>query len=184
MALLRAPSGTAAPQVAGGSTIGTVLTCSQGAWAPDVLASFYYRAPRSFAYQWTRNGADIAGATEASYTAPVKGDYRCRVTATNDAGSTSQTSDPHTVLGPPGTKLTHAKMNLTRHKARFKFEARGEASGFQCKLKHSHEPAPLESCSSPKTYKHLEPGRYLFEVRAYGPHGSDPTPVEKRFTIQ
>jgi hypothetical protein len=184
VALLRAPSGAGAPQIAGDATPGSVLTCSQGTWAPDVLASFLYRAPRSLAYQWTRNGAEIAGATDATYTAFVQGDYRCRQTATNDAGSTSQTSDPHTVSGPPDTKLTQAKMNSLDHKARFKFKAMGEATGFQCKLKRSDEPALVKGCSSPMTYKHLQPGRYLFEVRASGPGGTDPTPVEKRLTIQ
>ena len=34
------------------------------------------------------------------------------------------------------------------------------------------------------TYKGLPPGRYLFQVRAYGPAGPDPTPSEKRITIR
>jgi len=183
VALLRAPSGTGPTQIAGGSTEGSVLTCSSGAWAPDVLDSFFYRAPRSLAYQWSRNGADIAGATDTSYTAFVPGDYRCRVTATNDAGSTSQTSDSRTVSGPPDTMVTQAKMNPLHHRARFRFKAMGEASGFQCKLKRPDDPTPVKGCRSPTTYRHLRPGRYLFEVRAYGPSGSDPTPAEKRLTI-
>jgi DNA-binding beta-propeller fold protein YncE len=184
VAMLRAPSGAGAPQVAGGSTPGSVLTCSQGAWAPDVLASFYYRAPRGVAYQWTRDGVEIAGATDTSYTAFVSGDYRCRETATNDAGSTSQTSNPHIVSGPPDTKLTEAKMNPSRHKARFTFNAMGEASGFQCKLERPHKPALVRGCDSPTTYKHLQPGRYVFAVSAFGPAGPDPTPAEKRLTIR
>jgi hypothetical protein len=184
VAMLRVPSGVGAPQITGGSTAGSVLSCSQGAWAPDVLGAFYYRVPQSFAYRWSRNGAEIGGATGASYTTQVKGTYRCQVTATNDAGSTSQSSDPHTVTGPPNTKLTKAKMNLPHHEARFKFEARGEASGFRCKLKGPDEPAPLKGCESPKIYKHLQPGHYLFEVRAYGPSGSDPTAAQKRLTIR
>jgi hypothetical protein len=75
-------------------------------------------------------------------------------------------------------------MNPSHHKARFKFKAMGEATGFQCKLKRPDEPALVESCRSPMTYKHLQPGRYLFEVRASGPGGADPTPAEKRLTIQ
>jgi hypothetical protein len=182
-ALLRAPSGTGAPQIAGGSGPGSVLTCSQGAWAPDVLGSFFYRAPQSIAHQWTRDGAKIAGATDTSYTAYVPGQYRCRETATNEAGSTSQTSAPLTVWGPPDTKLTRAKMNPSHHKAKFKFEAMGEVSAFFCKLERPHNAAPLTGCHSPQTYKHLQPGRYLFKVLAVGPGGPDPTPVEKRLTI-
>ncbi len=56
VALLRAPSATGAPQITGGSSPNAVLSCSQGEWAPDALGSFFYRAPQSFVYQWTRNG--------------------------------------------------------------------------------------------------------------------------------
>ncbi len=183
-AMLRAPSGTGPPQIAGGSSPASVLTCSPGAWAPDVLASFFYRAPQSIAYRWTRNGAEIAGATDTSYTAYVPGEYRCRETATNAAGSTPQTSAPLTVWGPPNTKLIKAKMNSSHDSAKFKFRARGKAWGFHCELKRPHKAAPLTACHSPRTYRHLRPGRYLFQVRAFGPGGSDPSPVRKRLTIR
>ena len=93
VALLRAPSGAGAPKIRRAARArGSVLTCSQGAWAPDLLGSFLYRAPQSFAYQWQMNGSDIAGATGSSYTPSTDGSYSCRVTAANQAGSTSQTS--------------------------------------------------------------------------------------------
>jgi hypothetical protein len=103
-ALLRAPGGAGEPAVAGGSVAGSVLSCSQGSWAPDLLASLLYRAPQSFAYSWSRNGEGIAGASASSYTAFAAGDYRCAVTATNQAGSATQTSAAHTVsaAAPPG----------------------------------------------------------------------------------
>jgi len=184
VAILSVPSGTGALQITGESTPGSVLSCSQATWAPDVLRSFLYRAPQSIAYQWTRDGAEIAGATDTSYTAYVPGDYRCRVTATNAAGPTSQTSDPHTIPGPPGTRLTQAKLNLRHHKVRFEFKAVGEAWGFRCKLKRPHRPATVKGCRSPKIYNHLTPGRYLFVVRAFGPSGPDPTPAKKRLRIR
>jgi hypothetical protein len=184
VALLRAPGAAAAPQISGGWMADAALTCSQGEWAPDVLASFFYRAPRSFSYQWTRDGADISGATQASYTASVGGDYRCRVTATNDAGSTAQTSDPHHVFAPPDTKLTKAKMDPGDRKAAFRFIASGDAWSFGCRLKRPDKPTPVKDCRSPMTYKDLPPGRYLFKVRAFGPAGPDPSPAKKRFTIR
>jgi hypothetical protein len=101
VALLRSPAGAGAPQVSGGSAVGSVLSCSQGSWASDLGGGFLYRAPRSFAYQWSLNGADIPGATASSYTASTGGSYTCRVTATNQAGSTAQTSTAHTVTGGP-----------------------------------------------------------------------------------
>jgi hypothetical protein len=93
LALHQAPSGAGAPQIRRAARArGSVLTCSQGAWAPDLLGSFLYRAPQSFAYQWQMNGSDIAGATGSSYRPSTAGSYSCRVTAANQAGSTSQTS--------------------------------------------------------------------------------------------
>jgi DNA-binding beta-propeller fold protein YncE len=181
VALLRAPSGAPAPQIAGGSTPGSVLSCSQPAWASDMLGSFLYLAPDAVTYGWTRNGAEIAGATDTSYTAFGTGNYRCRVTATNQAGPTSLTSAPHRIPKAPETKLVKSKMSTD--KARFTFKARGDASGFRCKLKRAHKRTRAKNCRSPKTYKHLLPGRYLFKVRAFGPGGADPTPVEKRLTI-
>lgn len=77
--------------------LGQRLSCSRGSWAPDLLGSFLYRAPQSFAYQWRLNGADIGGANAPQYTATTPGSYACRVTATNRAGSASQTSAAFTV---------------------------------------------------------------------------------------
>ena len=76
---------------------GQRLTCSRGSWAPDLSSAFLYRAPQSFAYQWRLNGADIGGANAAQYTATAPGSYTCRVTATNQSGSASQTSAAFTV---------------------------------------------------------------------------------------
>ena len=115
LALLRAPLGTGVPAISwslvlpndpfgglglGGSHSGPLdqrLSCSRGMWAPDLPGSFLYRAPQSFAYQWSLNGTDIGGATAAAYTPNSPGSYTCRVTATNRAGSATQTSAAVTV---------------------------------------------------------------------------------------
>jgi hypothetical protein len=64
--------------------VGTVLTCTTGNWVGT---------PTSYAYQWTRDGAAIAGATASTHTlvsADVGGhDLACIVTATNATGSTA-----------------------------------------------------------------------------------------------
>ena len=80
--------------------------------------------------------------------------------------------------------ITAAKINSTHHTATFTFKAIGAASGFQCALikrkKTGAFPMPtFSSCSSPKTYRHLKPGKYKFEARS----GSTGTPVTKKFTI-
>jgi hypothetical protein len=98
--LLRAPSGAGAPSISGGSTPGSLLTCSQGTWT-DPLSAFVFQSPAAFAYQWSMNGADVAGANTSSYTAGSDGSYSCRVTASNQAGSATQTSGPFAVTTPP-----------------------------------------------------------------------------------
>jgi hypothetical protein len=91
-ALLKAPSGAGAPTI---TVKAKALDCSEGTWAPDLLESFLYRRPRSFAYQWSRNGIAMAGALGGSVPAGSVGNYACRVTAQNQAGSASQTSVPY-----------------------------------------------------------------------------------------
>ncbi len=68
------------------------LSCSQGSWAGDMLESFLYRAPQRISLQWLRNERPIPGATASSLVATEVGDYTCRETASNGAGSTAQTS--------------------------------------------------------------------------------------------
>jgi DNA-binding beta-propeller fold protein YncE len=116
--LLVSPAAVAPPAVAGGTAVAAALSCSQGTWAPDVLPAFYYRAPQRFAYQWSRDGVAIPDATQPTLTAGTPGDYRCRVTATNHAGSTAQTSDAHRVLPnppppPPGPAAFGAATRVT-----------------------------------------------------------------------
>jgi hypothetical protein len=101
--LLKAPSGEGAPVITGGSSAGSVLTCSRGEWAPDQLASWLYRAPHDFTYSWSRNGTAIPEANGATYTASEGGNYSCTVTASNPAGSSQpQTSAARTVSASSG----------------------------------------------------------------------------------
>ena len=113
-ALLRSPAGSGAPAISGAGTVGQSLHCSQGQWASDLLGAFLYRAPGSFAYQWQNDGAEIAGATGSSYTPAAAGTYACRVTATNRAGSTSQTSAGVSVGQAPKCKKLRKKLKRQR----------------------------------------------------------------------
>lgn len=107
-AILKAPGPAGNPAVSGGATTGSMLNCSTGSWAPDLLGAFLYRAPHTFSYEWTRNGSPIPGASGNSVSASAAGSYRCSVTASNAAGSAGpQTSEPRTVSSPPpGTPTT------------------------------------------------------------------------------
>jgi len=101
-----APKASANPAVsnltsAGDATpaVGDELSCSEGTWSGSP----------SFAYQWLRNGAEIGGATSATYTVVAEDEgkaLQCRVTATNGGGSTQAVSDrvvaePQPATAPP-----------------------------------------------------------------------------------
>ena len=92
--MLKAPVNTVRPAISGGAKTGKEMTCQNGTWAPDLLGAFLYRAPASFgAYQWQKDGTDISGADQSTFTPTQSGDYTCTLKATNQAGSTSsQTS--------------------------------------------------------------------------------------------
>ena len=97
-ALLHAPQANGqAPAISGGASLGDALSCSPGGWKPDLGAASLFRSPRTFAYQWQLDGGNIPGATTSSFTFTESGDYTCRVTAANEAGSSSQTSAAFTV---------------------------------------------------------------------------------------
>jgi len=95
--ILKSPSGAGAPVVARDKKNRAALSCSTGAWAADYAGSFVYQAPRTYAYQWLRNGTLVAGATAATLTAKSAGSYACTVTAANQIGTAAQTSAASTV---------------------------------------------------------------------------------------
>jgi len=121
--ILKSPTGTGAPVVTRSAKARSQLTCSTGGWAADYPGGFVYQAPRTFAYQWTRNGSAIAGATGSTFSAKSAGSYGCGVTATNQTGSAAQTSAP--------VKVKAAKLKLsTKKKAG---AAPGQAVSFRVK---------------------------------------------------
>lgn len=84
-------------------------------------------------------------------------------------------------LNPPNTKLLKAKIG--RHMARFVLEARGSATRFRCAIAQLHRKLAYKGCTSPVTYRHLSPGRYVFKAKAAGPGGADPKPITRRFRL-
>jgi len=93
IAILRSPHLLAGPVVGGVGSGKAPLTCSPGVWSGDLPAAQLYRAVRSVAYQWQKDGADIPGATAETLRPSRPGSYSCRVTASNHAGSTASTSN-------------------------------------------------------------------------------------------
>jgi hypothetical protein len=116
-ALLRAPAPAGPPTITGASTPGSALNCSTGAWAPDQPGAHFYRAPQSFAYQWTLNGAPIGGATASTLVASSLGSYSCAVTASNFLGGTTQTSVPFSVTttGQRAAAFASCKKRAKKH---------------------------------------------------------------------
>ena len=81
-----APENDTRPAIGGTTVVGQTLTVSQGSWT----------GATSYAYQWTRDGADIAGATSATYTtvlADVGKRIEVRVVATGPGGTTTSTAN-------------------------------------------------------------------------------------------
>lgn len=83
-----APVNLTAPVVSGGTSLGSVLTTTNGTWSGTL--------PFTYTYQWQRNGLPISGATSSTYTIVVADSaaaITCVVTATNLKGSASATSN-------------------------------------------------------------------------------------------
>jgi hypothetical protein len=86
---------------------------------------------------------------------------------------------PVTIPPPPGTYLQ--KATIHGRTASFRFGSlTSPPSGFECKL----DAKRWSTCRSPRTYKHLKPGRHAFRVRAFGAGGTDATPVVRKFKIR
>jgi sugar lactone lactonase YvrE len=92
LALAEAPVGAGPPLISGPGTVGAPLSCSSAAWAPDPPGGTLFERPISVAVAWQLNGTDVPGASGSSFTPTQPGSYTCSNTATNQAGSGSQTS--------------------------------------------------------------------------------------------
>jgi trimeric autotransporter adhesin len=91
-----APQNTTAPSIAGTPVAGHTLTCHKGSWTGG-----YYL---TYAYKWLRNNVAITGATSSTYvvkSGDIGKHLRCRVTASNVAGSTMATSAAVLIKTPP-----------------------------------------------------------------------------------
>ena len=124
---------------------------------------------------WADNGTGTVGHANLDGSA-VKPSYiteaRAPIGIAIDAGADTT---------PPQTRIT----NRPRHKAkvdhvRFKFRSSEKRSTFRCRL----DKKKWRSCTSPKKYKHLDPGRHVFKVRATDTAGNvDPTPARAKFKV-
>ena len=102
---------TSLPTISGLAEVGQTLTASPGSWSP---------APTGFAYQWRRDGVDIAGANSATYTVEADDEGQAvTVSATAlKAGYVSTTTNGASFVTPSAAvrfaSLTPARMADTR----------------------------------------------------------------------
>jgi hypothetical protein len=185
------PVSSSPPSISGAAIVGVRLRGSHGSWS---------NGPTSFAYRWQRCDrlgkacTAIAGATRATYTlgsADAGSTVRVLVSASNARAEGAPTPSRVTaVIEPPApnTLLSAETIDPAGARATFRFRASGDATGFQCALARltagaGAQTAPYARCSSPATFTRLQPDSYMFEVRAIGPGGGDPTPAGYRFAI-
>lgn len=116
------------------------------------------------------------------------GTGQCTTTMTSSTTVTAAFS----MVPPPDTEITDVTVKKSKRKKRGKatFEWRaiteppGSAATFECRLARKTAVPAFGACSSPKTYRKLRPGRYVFSVRAEGDGGPDPTPDQRSFRIK
>jgi hypothetical protein len=92
------------------------------------------------------------------------------------------------VIHRPWTKLKSVSLRRADGRATFRF-ASEPGAGFECRLRrirgaHSPAPAHFRRCASPRTYRHLTPGRYRFQVRAVNAAGPDRSPAGRGFIFR
>jgi hypothetical protein len=186
VSILKDPEPVSPPSVSGTAAVGSTLTCSPATWAADAPSGSLYRMPASTAFEWTRDGATIAGATGPTYTPDVAGEYRCVHRASNFAGTSSQQSAPIAVPLPvPDTTLDFhpkpiVKTRKKTAKVAFRFSSTTNGATFQCKL----DKAEFKPCASPRRYR-VKIGGHKFTVVAVSPGGvQDPTPAIFPFRVK
>lgn len=95
-----APTNSTLPTITGTAQQGRQLTCETGTWTGS---------PTSFARQWMRNAAPIAGETASAYVVgalDVGANVTCRVTATNAGGASAPSSSAAVVPTPAAPQLS------------------------------------------------------------------------------
>jgi CSLREA domain-containing protein len=135
--------------------------------------------------------ADANGNWKVTYPSEVPVGTIVAATQTSVEGGTSEpaiaasSADPLIVAPtappspPPVPRTKILKGTIKGNTARFKFSSSEKGSKFECRLDRKK----FKPCKSPKTYKGLKPGKYVFEVRALKGKDVDPTPAKRKFKV-
>ena len=90
----------------------------------------------------------------------------CLATKTKIVGSGIVSIYSPSPEGPVTVRVVTLRVNAKHHTAKITFKAKG-ATGFLCALvRFPATRTHFAPCGSPKTYRHLKPGHYTFDVRA------------------
>lgn len=95
------PLNSVAPAASGSTTVGSVVSVTNGTWTDA--------GSPTFTYQWKRNGTPIGGATSSTYTLVAADDATtilCTVTDTDVVGATSANSNALTDTTPIPAAVT------------------------------------------------------------------------------
>jgi hypothetical protein len=127
----------------------------------------------------------------AGFSGPCAGTGPCKVKMDGDQTVTA------TFGRPKGTTITKAKIVRRKKMATFSFSAPGAITGYECMLvrktakghkgagKSAKRRKPrFSGCGSPRRYRHLKPGRYVFRVRALDILGADASPAKRKFKLK
>ncbi|MDA0158740.1 proprotein convertase P-domain-containing protein [Solirubrobacter ginsenosidimutans] len=129
-------------------------------------------------------GSFDACTSPKTYSALADGDYTFTVRATDPAGNVTRSTRLFTVEAIPNTTITSGPSGPTNETVEsFWFTASTAGATFQCKLDRPSGLGSYAACSEPVRYSSLPDGAYTFSVRAIGPHGADPTPAMRSFTV-
>lgn len=80
----------------------------------------------------------------------------------------------------PETRIDKSQLRIAARSATFWFSASEPAQGFQCRL----DKGGFKPCGSPRTYRHLKPGRHAFRVKAVDAAGNvDSSAAVAKFKI-
>jgi hypothetical protein len=114
------------------------------------------------------------------------GQHTFSVGALDQAGNAATVTGHYTVTPPPRPSITKRRINRKKHTATFAWKSTG-ARRFQCALlkrnkKHALPKPRFSRCRSPKTYKKLKAGSYVFEVRG-STLGITGRPAKKSFKL-
>jgi hypothetical protein len=135
-----------------------------------------------------------APGTSQTYAPPADAKRYVAIRAVDEDGNVGRVVDldlGSSGAGNPGTVITKSKRNSKRHLAKFRFRGKKGTPPyhFECKLLHpkkrTHPKKPFHRCGSPRLYKHVKSGHWMFKVRAIDSAGNtDPSPAKHKFRIR